>query len=147
MQQEGLPDAAPVLDLLNGFRRSKTLFTLCSLGVPDVLAGGQQLNLQQLCAAITAHQGGIHPSTDGLGRLLDAAVSIQLLAGNREGYKLTPLAEAYLVTSSPYSLTGYVHHSDKVLYKLWGGLETSVMTGRNCWDDAFGLDSKDVFAR
>lgn len=42
------------------------------------------------------------------------------------------------------SLAGYVHHSD-MLYKLWGELETAVLTGTNCWQPAFGLSSTDVF--
>lgn len=36
--------------------------------------------------------------------------------------------------------------ADSLLYKLWGDLETAVMTGTNCWNCAFGLDSSDVFA-
>lgn len=42
------------------------------------------------------------------------------------------------------SLSGYVQHSD-MLYKLWGELETAVLTGTNCWEPAFGLSSSDVF--
>lgn len=36
--------------------------------------------------------------------------------------------------------------ADQLLYKLWGELETAVVTGRNCWSSAFGLDSSDVFS-
>lgn len=43
------------------------------------------------------------------------------------------------------SLAGYVQHSD-MLYKLWGELETAVLTGTNCWQPAFGLSGSDVFA-
>jgi acetylserotonin N-methyltransferase len=32
------------------------------------------------------------------------------------------------------------------LHQLWGELQTSVATGSNCWGEAFGLDSSDVFA-
>lgn len=32
-----------------------------------------------------------------------------------------------------------------MLYKLWGELETAVLTGTNCWQEAFGLSSSDVF--
>lgn len=42
------------------------------------------------------------------------------------------------------SLAGYVQHSD-MLYRLWGELETAVLTGTNCWQQAFGLCSADVF--
>lgn len=145
MQPEGLPSAAPILDLLNGFRRSKVLFTLVSLRVPEILSHRQSATIDQILKAI-ADTLQYEPSRDGLGRLLDSAVAMGLLAGNREGYVLTDLASVYLVPDSEFSLVGYVLHSDRILYKLWSGLETSVCTGTNCWSDAFGLDSRDVFS-
>ncbi|KAF6262802.1 O-methyltransferase-domain-containing protein [Scenedesmus sp. NREL 46B-D3] len=143
---EELPSAAPVLDLLNGFRKSKVLFTLVSLGVCDLLHRNSRhtLSLQQLARLLS--QDGAEPSHDGLGRLLDAAVSLQLLGGSRDGFYLTDLAQTYLTRDSPHSLAGYINHSDALLYKLWGDLETAVITGSNCWSCAFGLDSADVFA-
>lgn len=43
MDEEDRPSPSPILDLLNGFRRSKVLFTLTSLQIPDLLANaGQQ---------------------------------------------------------------------------------------------------------
>lgn len=106
-----IPAVAPVLDLLNGFRKSKVLFTLVQLGICDLLAQKQQqLSLVQL-ARLLATNGPPAPSHDGLGRLLDAAVSLQLLGGNREGYYLTDIAKAYLTKESEYSLVGYIIHS------------------------------------
>ena len=146
MQDGELPDSGPIIELLNGFRRSKVLFTLVSLGIPEQIAERKQLSLQGVAAAV-AKQSHCQPSLDGLARLLDASVSLGLLGGTKEGYWLTRTAETYLVPDSPYSLAGYVVHSDRLLYKLWGGLETSILTGTNCWEDAFGLDGTDVFAR
>lgn len=106
---EGLPDPSPILDLLNGFRRSKVLFTLVGLGIPRIIFDKQQIGLVPL-ARLLAKNGEQEPSHDGLARLLDASVSLGLLGGNREeGYYLTAVAKTYLV--GEYSLAGYITHS------------------------------------
>lgn len=94
-----------VLDLLNGFRSSKVLFTLVKLGVPDLIARQpqQQVSLAALAALLAASPackaaGGAEPSHDGLGRLLDAAVSLGLLGGDHQGYWLTDVTKAYLLS-------------------------------------------------
>lgn len=99
-----------VLGLLNGFRASKVLFTLVKLGIPDLI--GQQQQQQQpvpLPALAEALAGASpvcadqEPSHDGLGRLLDAAVSLGLLCGDQhQGYGLTGVTRAYLLTVRPY---------------------------------------------
>ncbi|KAF8062796.1 hypothetical protein HT031_004126 [Scenedesmus sp. PABB004] len=145
-----LPSPAPVMELLNGFRKSKVLFTLVSLGVFDAVAaapGRAGLTLPALARALSARRGGAEPSLDGLGRLCDAGVALGLLDGDRgAGYRPTPLAAAYLTSDAPCSLAGYVAHSDALLYRLWGELEAAVSSGRNCWAPAFGRDSADIFA-
>eukprot|EP00775_Hariotina_reticulata_P007296 gene7296-7509_t len=147
MADENRPSADPILELLNGFRKSKVLFTLTSLNVPELIARSNQerLTASQL-ARLLARGPGTAPSIDGLSRLLDAAVGLGLLVGGREGYGLNDVARTYLCTASEYSLVGYVIHSDQLLYKLWGELQTSVLSGSNCWGEAFGVDSSDVFA-
>jgi hypothetical protein len=67
------------------------------------------LSLQQLARLLS--KDGAEPSHDGLGRLLDAAVSLQLLGGSREGYYLTDLAHTHLTRDSQHSLVGYIIHS------------------------------------
>eukprot|EP00879_Flechtneria_rotunda_P014360 GHRR01015001.1.p1 GENE.GHRR01015001.1~~GHRR01015001.1.p1 ORF type:complete len:320 (+),score=42.09 GHRR01015001.1:513-1472(+) len=129
----------PILSLLNGFRRSKVLFAITSLNIPDLIAERGQPSLVTLARLLSA-------SDDGLGRLLDAGVSLGLLDGNRTGYCLTQMAKTYLLKDSEYSLVGYISHSETFLYKLWGSLDTAVLTGHNCWHDVFGMDSSDVFA-
>lgn len=105
---EGLPDPSPILDLLNGFRRSKVLFTLVSLGIPSKI-DKQQIGLLPLARSLSQNLG-TEPSIEGLARLLDASVSLGLLGGNRhEGYYLTAVAKTYLV--GEYSLAGYITHS------------------------------------
>jgi hypothetical protein len=67
------------------------------------------LSLQQLARLLI--KDGAEPSHDGLGRLLNAAVSLQLLGGSRAGYYLTDLAVTYLTRDSEHSLVGYIIHS------------------------------------
>lgn len=94
-----------VLDLLNGFRSSKVLFTLVKLGIPDLITQQpqQQVSLTGLAKLLAGSKAcaaaeGAEPSHDGLGRLLDAAVSLGLLAGNRQGYWLMDVTKAYLLS-------------------------------------------------
>lgn len=49
-----------------------------------------------------------------------------------------------MVQDAEGSLAGYVQHSD-MLYKLWGELQSAVLTGSNCWQAAFGRNSTNVF--
>ncbi len=67
-----LPDPSVVLDLLEAFRRSKTMFTAVSLGVFDALESGPR-KLTELASDLKA-------DPDALERLLDACVNLQLLS-------------------------------------------------------------------
>ncbi len=51
-----IPDPAPVLDLLEAFRRSKTMFAAVSLGVFDALSG-QPKNLTLLADELSLQSG------------------------------------------------------------------------------------------
>ncbi|HTN00803.1 MAG TPA: methyltransferase dimerization domain-containing protein, partial [Planctomycetaceae bacterium] len=86
-------DPSVVLDLMEAFRRSKTMFAAVSLGVFDTLADGPQ-TLQSLTASLAANE-------DALGRLLDACVCLQLLERQGDAYGNTPTATAYLCQQSP----------------------------------------------
>jgi acetylserotonin N-methyltransferase len=127
-----LPDPAPVLDLMNAFRCSAVMFSACSLGVFDQLAGGP-LELESL-----ARRLGANP--DALGRLLDACVGLGLLARQEGRYTNTPAAQTYLCRNSPYRLTGYITYSDRVLWPMWAHLADAVREGSNRWKQTFGLD-------
>lgn len=50
------------------------------------------------------------PIQDGLQRLLDGAVSLDILGGDKDGYFLGAAARSYLVPQSEFSLTGYITH-------------------------------------
>jgi acetylserotonin N-methyltransferase len=131
------PDPGIVLDLLQAFRCSKAMFAAVSLGVFDALAAGSK-SLQVLADELKANP-------DALERLLDACVGLQLLDRDHQGYRNTPVASAYLCTSSPHRLTGYITYSNDVTWKLWANLEDAVREGSHRWKQTFGWDGP-IFA-
>ncbi len=113
-------DPARILDLIEAFRRSKTMFASLELGVFD----------------------GKRPAGVGIVRLLDACVSLGLLEKRREEYVNTPVADEYLRRSSPRSLAGYIRYSNNALYPLWAHLEDAVREGTHRWEQTFGTSDK-----
>ncbi|HLY20674.1 MAG TPA: methyltransferase [Bryobacteraceae bacterium] len=124
------PDPAPVLELIDAFRRSKTMFTAVSLGVFEALHEGPAT-----AAALAARLGG---QAEPLARLLDACAGMGLLRRQDGAYTNQPVAEAYLCDQSPLSLTGYVHYSDAALFPMWAHLEDAVRQGTHRWTQTFG---------
>ena len=108
-----------VLDLIDAFRRSKTMFAAVELGVFD---GARPSDCKELI------------------RLLDACVSLGLLEKQGEEYANTPVSEQYLKSTSPDTLSGYVRYSNRALYPIWGHLEDAVREGTHRWTQTFGVD-------
>ncbi len=127
-----VPDPFPVLDLLEAFRRSKTMFAAVSLGVFDALSTGPR-SLNDLTATLSC-------SRDGLERLLDACVCLDLLSKADGQYANTPAAQVYLTSHSPRRMTGYIGYSNSVMWKLWAHLEDAVREGSHRWPQAYGWD-------
>jgi acetylserotonin O-methyltransferase len=125
------PDPAVVLDLIEAFRRSKTMFAAVSLGVFDALSLGPK-SLNELANELRAN-------ADSLERLLDACVGLQLLLRHGERYENTPAARAYLTIDSPQRLTGYINYSNETTWKLWANLEDAVREGTHRWQQTFGF--------
>src|SRR5215471_18400564 len=96
------PDPTAVLDLLEAFRRSKTMFAAVSLGVFDALAQSPR------SAAALATE--LKVNADALQRLLDGCVGLGLLMPGETGYASTPAAAAYLCRHSSLRLTGYLNY-------------------------------------
>lgn len=108
-----------VLDLIEAFRRSKTMFAALELGIFD----------------------GRRPAEcTELGRLLDACVALGLLEKHANEYVNTPAADKYLRSDSPDTLSGYIRHSNNALYPMWGHLEDAIREGSARWKQTFGLD-------
>jgi acetylserotonin N-methyltransferase len=108
-----------VLDLIDAFRRSKTMFAAVELGIFD---------------------GKRPPECLELGRLLDACVALGLLVKTAGTYSNTPETDKYLRSDSPDTMAGYVRYSNDVLYPMWGHLEDAVREGGHRWKQTFGFE-------
>lgn len=125
-----LPDSAPVVDLIEAFRRSKTMFAAVSLGVFDRLRD-RTASAAALAAETGAHGGAME-------RLLDGCAALGLLHKEAGAYSLTAAADCYLCAASPYSLDAYIRYSDEALYPMWGHLAEAVKEGSHRWKQVFG---------
>jgi SAM-dependent methyltransferase len=126
------PDPAPIIELIEAFRRSQTMFTALSLGVFEALHAAPA-DAVALAAQVRAHP-------DALARLLDGCAALGLV-DKREGvYRNAPAAERYLCAASPHSLRGYVQYSHDALYAMWAHLDDAVREGSHRWGQTFGLD-------
>ncbi len=127
---EGAPDAAPILELIDAFRRSKTMFAATALGVFEALGEGAA-NLDTLAVRLGLNAGALE-------RLLDGCVGLGLLDKQDGSYANRPIAETYLCDRSPLSLTGYVIYSNEALYPMWANLEDAIREGTHRWTQTFG---------
>uniref|UniRef100_A0AAR2JVV6 Acetylserotonin O-methyltransferase-like n=1 Tax=Pygocentrus nattereri TaxID=42514 RepID=A0AAR2JVV6_PYGNA len=123
---EGFPHK--IVDLLDGFKASKTLFTACKLGVFDVLSDSEGLTVEEVADKIKA-------SVLGTERLLEAAVSLEN----------TEQASRFLVLDSPLSLCGYILHCNDLVWPLFTHLESAVREGTNQYERAFGKKTENLF--
>jgi acetylserotonin N-methyltransferase len=121
------------LELIDAFRRSKTMFAAVSLGVFDALREGPA-DAASLTARLPAGITGLGP----LERLLDACVGLGLLSKRDALYANQPVAETYLCDQSPLSLTGYVLYSNEALFPMWAHLEDAIREGTPRWTQTFG---------
>jgi acetylserotonin N-methyltransferase len=124
------PDPAPIIDLMDAFRRSKTMFAAVNLGVFDLFAGGE----------MTAPEVSNALATDlsATQRLLEACAGLGLLLNDAGRFSNTPEADAYLRRESPRSLAGYILYSNQALYRCWGNLEDAIREGTPRWEQTFG---------
>ncbi|MEO6760009.1 MAG: class I SAM-dependent methyltransferase [Saprospiraceae bacterium] len=123
-----IPPPQIIPDLLDGFRRSKTLFTAIELGVFEATP--------TTAASFSALAGSEEHATE---LLLDACVSLGLLVRTAEEYANTPEAEIYLKRTSPHTLAGYALYSNSILWRLWDHLPDAVREGTHRWPQAFGM--------
>jgi|SRR5579871_3446635 len=126
------PDADPVLDLIEAFRRSKTMFAAVALGVFD--------RFEQAPANAAELATELGTATEPLERLLDSCAALGLLRKSDGRYSNQPVASVYLRRESAQTLTGYILYSNAVLYPLWAHLEDAVREGSHRWKQTFGAD-------
>lgn len=124
------PDPEPIIDLIEAFRRSKTMFAAVSLGVFD--------RLKECPAGLATLASETSTQPQALERLLDGCRGLGLLTKTDGLYANTDLADAFLCRSSPRSMTGYILWSNDMLFRLWTHLEDAVREGSQRWPQAFG---------
>lgn len=108
-----------VLELIDAFRRSKTMFAAVELGIFD----------------------GARPAEyKALNRLLDACIPLGLLKREGDAHVNTEVADRYLRSDSPDTLAGYIRYSNRALYPMWGHLEDALRDGSSRWKQVFGND-------
>jgi acetylserotonin O-methyltransferase len=127
-----LPDSAPILQLIEDFRRSKVMFVAVSLGVFDALE-----KRPADAATLSEELGAL---SEPLERLLDACVGLGLLRRQGLQYENEPVASTYLCRSSEHSLSGYILYSNDVLFPLWTHLDDAIREGSPRWKQAFGTE-------
>ena len=128
---------APIVDLIDAFRRSKVLFVAMSFGIFDRLRGASAS-----CAELAKE---LEADPDALERLLDACVGLELLVKQDGAYTNTPIADVYLWRDSPQTLSGYIRYSETALYPLWANLGSAVREGKHQWKRTFGAEGGSLF--
>jgi acetylserotonin O-methyltransferase len=124
------PDPAYIIDLMEGFRRSKAMFAAVSLGVFDLLAEGP-LTAGEIAARLKTN-------SDATQRLLEACAGLKLLTLSAGQFANSPDADAFLKTSSDRALTGYILYSNDALFQMWSHLEDAIREGTPRWEQTFG---------
>ncbi|KAM9566672.1 acetylserotonin O-methyltransferase isoform 2-T2 [Guaruba guarouba] len=140
---EDLDYPQDILQYSSGFLVSKVMFTACELGVFDLLLeSGKPLPTDAIAACLGT-------STTGMERLLDACVGLKLLAVEltQEGalYRNTDISNIYLTKSSPKSQYHIMMYYSNTVYLCWHYLADAVREGRNQYERAFHISSKDPF--
>jgi acetylserotonin N-methyltransferase len=110
-------DPQPILDTIESFRRSKALFAAVELGIFD----------------------GERPQGAAVDRLLEACAALGFLERRGGQYINTALADEYLRSASPRTLSGYVRFTNTLLFPMWTYLEEAVLEGTPRWRQTFGL--------
>ncbi len=129
---------APIIDLIDAFRKSKVLFVAMSFGIFDRLH-----NTSASCAELANE---LQAEPGALERLLDACIGLELLAKDGGAYTNTPIADVYLWRESPQTLSGYIRYSETALYPLWANLGSAVREGNHQWKRTFGAEDSSLFA-
>lgn len=116
----GEPGPELLLQMSFSFTPSRVLSTALQLRVFSHMADGQH-TAAEIAKAAEADERAMR-------MLLDALVGLQLLSKSREGYQLSPLAEKYLVRSSP-TYVGTMMETER-MWNTWGHLTEVVRTGK-----------------
>lgn len=112
--EKNSPKLSEFLEIINGYQRSRVLFTLIELEIPTFLSG------KKLTATHLAKSLKIHPLA--MERFLNAGASINILEKDSDKFFNSQFAENYLVKNAEFYLGGSVKRHRERSYKVWGNL-------------------------
>lgn len=125
------PPFAGIVELLDGFKASKAMFTAVSLGIFD--------RLHRAPASCGELAADLDCAQHALERLLGFCAAKELIAKDEQGrWRNTPASDRYLRIESPDTLAGYVLCADRMQFRLWAHLEDAMREGTNRWEQEFG---------
>ena len=125
--------------LVQGYRVTQMLSVVAKLGIADLLEDGPR-TADELAAV-----SGAHP--DALYRVLRALASLGVFEEvEPRRFALTPLAEP-LRASHPDSMRSMALYQGDDVYRAWGDLLYSVMTGAPAFDHVFGASHFEYMAQ
>lgn len=143
LSQSELDYPFKLLEYFNGFRVSKIIFSACELGVFDLLLSSPvPLSAGQISSELKT-------SEDGMERLLDALVGIEILevevSQGKALYSSTDVSNLYLAKDSSKSLFDMILYQSQTIYPLWNHMAHAVREGKNQNEKTFGLPSEQIF--
>ncbi|XP_036091621.1 probable bifunctional dTTP/UTP pyrophosphatase/methyltransferase protein isoform X2 [Rousettus aegyptiacus] len=116
------PFPTGLLELIDGFKASKALFTACKLKVFDLLDDEGPLRAVDVASKLDI-------SECGAGRLLDVCVALGLLDKTDRGYRNTELAGLHLLSRGEHSLHSLALHCDDHAWPHVAGLDRALRPG------------------
>ncbi|KAF6072910.1 acetylserotonin O-methyltransferase like [Phyllostomus discolor] len=134
---ESVPPTA-VLELIDGYKVSKALFTACKMKLFDLLRDEGPLSGTDVARKIGASEGGT-------GQLLDVCAGLGLLDKTEGGYSNTPLATLYLLSDGEYSLHSLIMTQEEVGWPFFSYLDFAVREGTVQTQRAMGTAGEDHY--
>jgi hypothetical protein len=131
--------AEQLLRLLTGAWTTQALAAAAELGLPDAMDVHAETALADLAEATGTHQ-------ESLARLLRYLAMLDVVAPGRDGYRLTARG-ALLRADDPHSMRPLARMYGGPFYESFAGLAHAVRTGREAFEQHFGANHFDHFAR
>ncbi|XP_069319311.1 probable bifunctional dTTP/UTP pyrophosphatase/methyltransferase protein isoform X2 [Eulemur rufifrons] len=132
------PFPADLLELIDGFKASKALFTACKLKLFDFLKDEAPRKAVDIASKVDA-------SVCGTERLLDVCTTLGLLQKSEQGYRNTDSSNLYLVSDGEHSLHDFIMYNDQHTWNLFTHLELAIREGTDQHHGALGRKAPDLF--
>ncbi|XP_033706065.1 probable bifunctional dTTP/UTP pyrophosphatase/methyltransferase protein isoform X2 [Tursiops truncatus] len=120
-----------LLELMDGFKASKVLFTACKLKLFDVLKDQGPLQAVDVARKLSTCAGRTE-------QLLDVCAALGLLEKTRRGYSNTEVATLHLVSDGEHSLQGVAEYNDAHVWGVFTRLGLAVREGAEQTRGALG---------